>query len=62
MQNFPKADKKPGISDLNVVEACSMETYSDIWIIDLRVTNYICYFLQRFKHTILLKKRTKKLT
>ena len=37
--------KKPGMSDLNVVEACLVENYNDKWIIDSGATNHVCYSL-----------------
>ena len=33
--------QKPGMSDLNVVEACLVENYNDKWIIDSGATNHI---------------------
>ena len=37
--------KKPGMGDLNVVEACLVENYNDKWIIDSGATNHVCYSL-----------------
>ena len=41
----PKATKKPGMGNLNVVETCLVKNYSDKWIIDSGATNHICYSL-----------------
>ena len=52
---MPKATKKPGMSDLNIVEACLVENYNDKWIIDSGATNHVCYSLQWFQQTRLLE-------
>ena len=54
--------KKPGMSDLNVVEACLVENYNDKWIIDSGTTNHVCYSLQRFKQNSCFNKGQKSLT
>ena len=53
--NCPKANKKPGIGNLNIVEACLVENYNDKWIIDSGATNHVCYSLQWFQQTRLLE-------
>ena len=60
-QNCPKATKKPGMGDLNIVEACLVENYNNKWIIDSRATNHICYSLRWFQQIRLLEERQKSL-
>ena len=44
------------IGSLNVLEACLVENYNDKWIVDSRVTNYVCYSLEWFKQSSSLSK------
>ena len=48
-QNCPQANKKPGMGDLLVVEACLVENFNDKWIIDSGATNHVCVSSQGFK-------------
>ena len=54
--------KKPGMGDLNVVEACLVENYNDKWIIDSGATNHVCYSLQWFKQNSYFSKGQRNLT
>ena len=38
------------MGNLNVVEACLVENYNDKWIIDLGITNHVCYSLEFVDH------------
>ena len=47
---------KPGMGNLNVIEACLVENHDDKWIVDSGATNHVCYSLQWFKHSLPVSK------
>ena len=61
-KDYTMVKKKPGMSDLNVVEACLVENYNDKWIIDSGATNHVYYCLQWFKQSSYFSKGQRSLT